>query len=297
MKHPFFRNSIIALFLILLPLFLYQSAQSAELILAWDPDSETNLIGYKIYYGTSDRTGTDPNSCGQCGYSTIINVGNVTTYTITGLILGQTYFISSTAYNASSESSFSNEVWGPANDPSIPLFSDVPLEYWAYDYIFAIYYDHITVGCSQNPLKYCPEDNVTRGMMAAFIIRSIYGESFSYTTQPYFDDVPSNHDFFKYVQKMKDTGITAVTGTYDVDGTVTRGQMAAFIIRALYGEGFAYTQTPYFADVPSTHGFFKYVQKMKDDGITAVTGTYDVEGTVTRAQMAAFLSRAFLGME
>jgi len=36
---------------------------------------------------------------------------------------------------------------------------------------------------------------------------------------------------------------------------------------------------------------------MKDTGITAVTGTYDVDGTVTRAQMAAFLSRAFLGME
>jgi len=177
------------------------------------------------------------------------------------------------------------------------VFQDVPPNYWAEDYINAIYNAHITTGCSQNPLKYCPEDNVTRGQMAAFIIRSIYGESFSYTTQPYFSDVPSNHTFFKYVQKMKDTGITAVTGTYDVEGTVTRGQMAAFIIRTLYGESFAYTQTPYFTDVPSTHGFFKYVQKMKDEGITAVTGTYDVEGTVTRAQMATFLSRAFLEME
>ena len=183
-------------------------------------------------------------------------------------------------------------------------FTDVPFLYWAYDYVMAIYDAGITVGCAQdnpgtpeNERKYCPEDNVTRGQMAAFIIRSIYGESFSYTTQPYFGDVPSDHTFFKYVQKMKDTGITAVTGTYDVEGTVTRGQMAAFIIRALYGESFAYTQASYFADVPSTHDFFKYVQKMKDTGITVVTGTYDVEGTVTRAQMAAFLSRAFLEME
>jgi hypothetical protein len=174
-------------------------------------------------------------------------------------------------------------------------------------YINAIYAGGITVGCGNG--LYCPSDAVTRGQMAAFIVRSIYGEDFNYGTTPYFSDVPSTHSFFKYVQKMKDAYITAVTGSYDVDGTVTRGQMAAFIIRALYSqygidskgdpysnESFEYTQTPYFADVPSTHIFFQYVQKMKDDGITAVTGTYDVDRPVTRDQMSAFLSRAFLGM-
>jgi len=66
----------------------------------------------------------------------------------------------------------------------------------------------------------------------------------------------------------------------------------------LPGEGrFSYTLTPYFSDVPSAHVFFKYVQKLKDDGITSVTGTYNVDSVVTRAQMAAFLARAFLGME
>jgi photosystem II stability/assembly factor-like uncharacterized protein len=184
------------------------------------------------------------------------------------------------------------------SDPvSSDVFSDVPPDYWAYNYISAIYNAHITTGCSQNPLKYCPEDNVTRGQMAAFIIRAKYGETFSYTTTPYFTDVPSTHTFFKYVQKLKDDGITAVSGIYDVDSYVTRGQMAAFIIRSKYGENFSYTQNPYFSDVPATHGFFKYVQKLKDDHITAVSGTYGVDNIVTRAQMAAFLARAFLGMQ
>lgn len=58
-----------------------------------------------------------------------------------------------------------------------------------------------------------------------------------------------------------------------------------------------FSTTPYFSDVPSTHTFFKYVQKLKDEGITAVTETYGVDNIVTRAQMAAFLARAFLGME
>jgi hypothetical protein len=187
---------------------------------------------------------------------------------------------------------------------NVTLFSDVPSGYWAEDYVTAIYDAGITIGCAQddpytleNERRYCPEDSVTRGQMAAFIIRAKYGENFSYTTTPYFTDVPSTHTFFKYVQKLKDVGITAVSGIYEVDSFVTRGQMAAFIIRAKYGENFSYTTTPYFSDVPSTHNFFKYVQKLRDEGITSLTGTYYVDNNVTRAEMAAFIARAFLGMQ
>jgi hypothetical protein len=112
---------------------------------------------------------------------------------------------------------------------------DVSSDYWAYNYIIAIYNAGITVGCSQNPLKYCPEDSVTRGQMAAFIIRALYGESFSYTPTPYFSDVPSNHNFFKYVQRLRDDGITVVSSTYGVNDIVTRAQMAAFLARAFLG--------------------------------------------------------------
>jgi len=126
--------------------------------------------------------------------------------------------------------------------PTNNLFLDVPSGYWAEDYIIAIYNYGITKGCAQddpntpeNEMRYCPEDNVTRGQMAAFIIRAKYGEDFSYTTTPYYSDVPSTHNFFKYVQKMKDDGITAVSGTYNVDSIVTREQMAAFLARAFLG--------------------------------------------------------------
>lgn len=174
-------------------------------------------------------------------------------------------------------------------------FHDVSLTNWAVNYVEAIYSAVITRGCGDG--NYCPTDNVTRGQMAAFIMRSLYGENFSYTTTPYFSDVPPDHTFFKYVQKMKDTGITKVSGTYMVDDVVTREQIAAFIIRAKYGESFAYTLTPYFSDIPSSDIFFPYIQKMKDRGITAVTGTYMPKGNVTRDQMAAFLGRAFLEMQ
>ena len=172
-------------------------------------------------------------------------------------------------------------------------FSDDPADVFT-KYIYAIYNEGITVGCGAD--MYCPLNNITRGQMAAFIIRAKYGETFSYTATPYFSDVPANNTFFKYVQKMKDTWITTTTGTYMVDDFVTREQMAAFIIRAKYGESFSYTATPYYTDVPSTSVFFKYVQKMKDDGITTTTGNYMASDNVTREQMAAFLGRAFLRM-
>jgi len=132
--------------------------------------------------------------------------------------------------------------------------------------------------------------------MAVFIIRALYGDSFPYTQTPYFTDVPPTYGAFSYIQKFRDANITQHTGTYDINGIVTRGQMAVFIVRALYGDSFPYTQTQYFTDVPPEYGAFSYIQKMKDVGITQHIGTYDVDAPVTRDQMAVFLGRAFLGM-
>lgn len=72
--------------------------------LAWDSNTEAKLAGYKIYYGTA--TGT---------YDDSIDVGNVSTFDLTGLTKGQTYFIVVTAYDTSKhESGYSNEVSGMA---------------------------------------------------------------------------------------------------------------------------------------------------------------------------------------
>ncbi len=67
--------------------------------LAWDPNTESTLAGYKVYFGQASRT-----------YDTPIDVGNTTTYTLN--VSGQrTYYIAVTAYDAlRNESDFSNEV-------------------------------------------------------------------------------------------------------------------------------------------------------------------------------------------
>jgi hypothetical protein len=194
----------------------------------------------------------------------------------------------------------SEDVFVAVLDPNLSSdpFSDVPPGFWAYDYIMAIYNAGITTGYPDG--TYRPSENVSRSQMASFIIRALFGEDFSYSPTQHFTDIPDTHWAFKYIQKMYDEGITTgySDGTYRPSQNVTRGQMASFIIRALFGEDFSYSSTQHFTDIPDTHWAFKYIQKMYDEGITTgySDGTYRPSQNVSRAQMATFIARAFLGM-
>ncbi|GKS58349.1 hypothetical protein YTPLAS18_18760 [Nitrospira sp.] len=68
--------------------------------LAWDPNPETDIAGYKVYVGTKSGR-----------YGPPISLGNVTTYTFANLEPGSTYYFVVTAYDKSgNESSPSSEV-------------------------------------------------------------------------------------------------------------------------------------------------------------------------------------------
>ena len=124
----------------------------------------------------------------------------------------------------------------------------------------------ITNGCSALPLEYCPNEDTTRGQMAVFLVRgALGGDNFTYSPAPYFTDVPTTYLFFKWIQKLKELGITngCTATTYCPDDNVTRGQMAAFIIRARYGPTatFNYPPAPYFTDVPSSYCFSRIFKR------------------------------------
>jgi len=73
--------------------------------LAWDSVTAVNLSGYRVYFGTAP--GTYLQSLGQG-----ISVGNVATYTITGLASGSQYYFAVTAFDTLGiESPYSNEVF------------------------------------------------------------------------------------------------------------------------------------------------------------------------------------------
>jgi len=78
---------------------------------SWNANTEPDLSGYMVYYGTSQRTGTDPKTCNLCGYSTSVDVQNVTTYALSNLTSGRNYYFSVSAYDTSKNKSlFSSEV-------------------------------------------------------------------------------------------------------------------------------------------------------------------------------------------
>jgi len=185
------------------------------------------------------------------------------------------------------------------------VFVDVPPGYWAEDYIYAIYDAGYTTGCSQNPLKYCPLDPVSRDQMAAFIVRAKEGEppaDYCATGSPFSDVSPDTWPC-KYIKRLSELGITqgCGPGIYCPDRDVTRAEMAAFLVRAVEGEppaDYCATGSP-FSDVSSDTWPCKYIKRLLELEITkgCGPGVYCPNDPVTRDQMAAFLARAFLDME
>ena len=178
-------------------------------------------------------------------------------------------------------------------------FTDVlPPDYF-FDAVNLFSTKKITNGCGTG--LYCPLEDVTRAQMAIFIVRAIEGgDNFTASQTPYFTDVPASAFGFNWIQKMFELGITSgcQANLYCPNDSVTRAQMAVFIIRARYGAttAFDYTQTPYFTDVPTGAFAFNSIQRMKEDNITSGCSatTYCPGNPVTRGDMAIFMMRGAL---
>ena len=89
----------------------------------------------------------------------------------------------------------------------------------------------ITTGCTAT--RFCPGQPVTRQEMASFLVR---GLGLPQTTADFFtDDETSIHE--SDINRLAASGITTgcTTTQFCPTATVTRGQMAAFLERALFG--------------------------------------------------------------
>lgn len=80
--------------------FSIAAPTSGNATVSWDANTEPDLAGYRLYYGTAPGV-----------YGTPIDVGNVTSYLVTGLTAGVVYYFAVTAYDTSgNESAKSTEV-------------------------------------------------------------------------------------------------------------------------------------------------------------------------------------------
>lgn len=153
----------------------------------------------------------------------------------------------------------------------------------------------ITKGCNPpaNTL-FCPRDPVTRGQMAAFLTRALDLPPSS--TDRFVDD--DNSVFQRDIQALAAAGITRgcnppANNRFCPDANVTRGEMAAFLNRAL---DLAPSPGDVFTD-DNLSVFEADIQALAAADITRgcnppANNLFCPNASVTREQMAAFLFRA-----
>ena len=141
-----------------------------------------------------------------------------------------------------------------------------------------------------------PQRAVTRGQMAAFLARTLDLDPDA-VAEPSdaFDDIEgTTHQDAILAVADAEVASGFGDGTYRPDATVTRGQMAAFLMRGLQLGGVdGDVEEPAFPDVAgTTHA--QAVSAIVQAGITGgfADGTYRPADEVTRGQMATFLARA-----
>jgi glucose/arabinose dehydrogenase len=167
-----------------------------------------------------------------------------------------------------------------------PEFSDIAPSTFLDD-IHWIFYEGLTVGCTAT--RYCPTDAVTREQMAIFLDRALNLPSTA--VDAFTDDDGMTGE--GAINRIAAAGITTgcTDTTFCPDAVVTREQMASFLARALELDP---SSSDFFTDDDtSTHE--SNINRIAAAGITTgcTLTTYCPKASVTRAQMAAFLRRAF----
>ncbi len=119
-----------------------------------------------------------------------------------------------------------------------------------------------------------------------------------------FADVASNHWAWRFIEGLYRAGVTSGCNTspmqYCPAATVTRDQMAVFLLKAKYGSAYnPPAATGVFQDVPTNYWAARWIERLAAEGITGgcsiTPKLYCPTTPVTRDQMAVFLLKAKYG--
>ncbi len=189
----------------------------------------------------------------------------------------------------------------PEVEVEVVSFSDVPEDAWYAAHVQRIAALGVTTGYPDG--TYRPSRPVTRAHMAVFLVRALGLEPVE-NPAGRFGDVAAEAWYAGHVERIAEHAITVgcnPDGTlYCPQDPVTRSQMALFLSRA-FDLPEADAAEPSFDDVAEDHYAFAAVESVRAAGITVGCSTeppkYCGARHVTRAQMAAFLSRAITRAE
>jgi virginiamycin B lyase len=192
----------------------------------------------------------------------------------------------------------------PTPRPCTIMFSDVPVESWAYGYIRYLVCHGLASGYSDGTFR--PDAAVTRGQLANMAVLAAGVALYVPPGAPHFSDVPPAHPFYPYVEAARAAGLISgySDGTFQPSAPVTRAQLAKIIVGAT-GFPLLDPATPTFGDVPVADWAYGYIETAVAHGIVGgydcggvgepCPGRYYRPGTEsTRAQVAKLLYQAFV---
>ncbi|WP_449283287.1 FG-GAP-like repeat-containing protein [Leucobacter sp.] len=223
------------------------------------------------------------------------DIGRRITVTVTG---------ERNAYDSKSLTSTVVKVPGTPPLPTSTPFADVGASHKFYREIAWMHTSGMSTGVKQASGKprYQPGAGVSREAMAAFLFRLDALKTYRAPSASPFRDVGVSHKFYREIAWMRSsglsTGIKTSSGTvYDASSSVSREAMAAFLYRLEKPSGYRPPTTSPFADVPTSHKFYREIAWMHETGLS--TGIkqrsgkpkYAPKDAVSREAMAAFLYR------
>ena len=180
-------------------------------------------------------------------------------------------------------------------------FPDVPTSHQFYKFVENLFHNGVTGGCANG--NYCPSNSVTRAQMAVFLLKGEHGSSYTppACSGTMFADVPCpSGGFVDWINQLATEAITGGCGggNYCPGNSVTRGQMAVFLLKGEHGGAYAppVCSATVFTDVPCPSAqFVNFINELNAEGITGGCGGGDYcPGTaVNRGQMAVFLVKTF----
>lgn len=150
-------------------------------------------------------------------------------------------------------------------------------------------------GCGDG--LFCPEEPLKRSVMAVWLVRILDSADPAPAASGVFTDVDYTQTYGAFAERLAELAVTRGCATgplrYCPDRNVTRGQMAAFLVRAFAletGSGAGFT------DVGEAHTFAADIDALAASRVTAGCSATPLrfcpDRNVTRAQMATFLARA-----
>jgi hypothetical protein len=188
---------------------------------------------------------------------------------------------------------------GTLNQITPFTFGDVEPSHFSYPFVEALSEAQVTGGCGGD--NYCPDAPTTRAEMSVFLLRTRFGPNYTppACTSPIFSDVPCSNVYAPWIYDLVGRGVTAgcANGLYCPASSVTREQMAVFLLRTAQGPSYSPPDctVPTFGDVPCNSPFARWIEELVRRSIAGGCGNsnYCPTAPVTRGQMAVFLVATF----